>query len=211
MHIEVFTFNPFQENTYLVWGEGNRCVVVDPGNSTPEEEFVLTEAIQERGLMPQAIWLTHAHADHVCGAAALVRRFQIPMVMHPADVKLLRDAPFFAGLFGFRMEPAPDPGFFMEEGHFMSLGESLWEVLHVPGHAPGHVVFIHHESRQVVAGDVLFRESIGRTDLPGGNFDLLVAGLKTKLLTLPEDYVVWPGHGPSTTIGHEKRYNPFLQ
>lgn len=210
MHLKVFTFNPFQENTYLLWDDSRQSVIVDPGNSNTHEDEVIVEAIESLDLKPAAIWLTHAHADHVCGTAFLSRKFQLPVVVHPLDVRLLENAPFFATLFGFSMEAPPAPSRFAEEGKSMHLGSSALEVLHIPGHAPGHVVYIHHESRQILAGDVLFQKSIGRTDLPGGNHDQLIAGIKQKLLSLPDDYVVWPGHGPATTIGHERRFNPFL-
>lgn len=210
MHLKVFTFNPFQENTYLLWDESGACVIIDPGNSLSREDEELVEAIENLRLKPAAIWLTHAHADHVCGTAFLVRRFQLPVAVHRQDVRLLENAPFFATLFGFSMEAPPAPSLFVEEGKELFLGDTALEVRHIPGHAPGHVVYIHHESRQILAGDVLFCESIGRTDLPGGNHELLISGIREKLLTLPDDYVVWPGHGPATTIGHERRFNPFL-
>jgi glyoxylase-like metal-dependent hydrolase (beta-lactamase superfamily II) len=210
MHLKVFTFNPFQENTYLLWDDSGKGVIVDPGNSHTREDDELVEAVENLGLKPVAIWLTHAHADHVCGTAFLARRFQLPVAVHPQDVRLLENAPFFATLFGFSMEVPPRPSLLVEEGRNMRFGNTSLEVRHIPGHSPGHVVYIHHESRQVLAGDVLFRESIGRTDLPGGNHELLISGIRQKLLTLPDNYVVWAGHGPATTIGHERRFNPFL-
>lgn len=210
MLLKVFTFNPFQENTYLLWDDSRNCVIVDPGNSLAHEDAILDDAMESLGLKPVAVWLTHAHADHVCGTAFLSRKFQLPVAVHPLDVRLLESAPFFATLFGFSMEAPPAPSLFVEEGKEMGFGNTSLQVLHIPGHAPGHVVYIHHDSRQILAGDVLFRESIGRTDLPGGDHELLIRGIREKLLTLPDDYVVWPGHGPATTIGHERKFNPFL-
>ncbi|MCX7769423.1 MAG: MBL fold metallo-hydrolase, partial [Flavobacteriales bacterium] len=197
--------------TYILYDESGKCVVVDPGNSNPHENQTLLEAVQHHCLKPQAIWLTHGHADHVCGNAFVAHRWGIPIAIHPLDQPLLREAPFFASLFGFRMEASPEPSQFFDHGTTLSFGQSTLEVRHIPGHAPGHVVFVHHPSRQVIGGDVLFLESIGRTDLPGGDFETLANGIRKHLYTLPDDYTVWPGHGPSTTIGHEKKFNPFVR
>ena len=209
--VQPFTFNPFEENTYVISDETNECVVIDPGCFTEQEERDLAAYIEMQKLKPVALWLTHAHIDHVLGCAFVFDKWNLKPQMHREDLKVLFSAKSYGELWGFKVEPSPEPEIFIEEGKQIKFGNSEFEILHVPGHSPGHVVFYSKENRFVMGGDVLFSGSIGRTDLPGGNHEQLIRNIKTKLFLLPGDTTVFPGHGPKTTIEEERNSNPFLQ
>ncbi len=210
LHILRHTFNPFQENTYVVH-DGGEAVLIDPGCWNTGEETTLARSLDDAGLTPVKLVLTHAHIDHVLGNAAMHRRYGLRPWMHRNDLPLLEAAPRQGHVYGIPCEPSPEPEGFLDEGDTVELSGGRMEVLFVPGHAPGHIVLHCREQGFVIGGDVLFRESIGRTDLPGGDTDTLLHHIREKLFTLPDDTVVYPGHGPETTIGHEKRANPFLR
>lgn len=210
LHILRHTFNPFQENTYVVH-DGGEAVLIDPGCWNSAEELELDRSLERAGVRPVRLVLTHAHLDHVLGNAGVERRHGLRPWMHRNDLPLLEAAPRQGHVYGIPCEPSPEPEGFLEEGDVVALSGGQLEVLFVPGHAPGHIVLYCREQGFVIGGDVLFRESIGRTDLPGGDTDTLLHHIRTKLFTLPDDTVVYPGHGPETTIGHEKRANPFLR
>ena len=210
MEIVHFTFNPFSENTYLMIGEHNSCLVVDHGMMDDEEAGILDEFIKERGLELNQMILTHGHIDHVLGMKAIEDRYGLIARAH-VDSKPVYDAcPRVAEMYGVPYFPGKDPKYDLSLEDGLSLDGEPIELRHVPGHAPGHVVLIDHGSKQVVAGDTLFQNSIGRTDLPGGDHELLLRKIREELFTLDDDYRVWPGHGPSTSIGEEKVSNPFL-
>lgn len=211
LKINKFTFNPFGENTYVLSDDSNECVIVDPGCYSEEEKRTLSDFITSNSLRPVKILLTHAHIDHVLGNNYLTGKYGIPIVMNQIEEKLLNDAPIYGQMWGIEMEPSPSPSTFIREGDIFEFGESKLEVFFTPGHSPGSLCFLHHESSQLIAGDVLFLESIGRTDLPGGDFEVLTKSIREKLYTLNPEIIVYPGHGPSTTIGHEKKNNPFVQ
>ena len=211
LKINKFTFNPFGENTYVLSDDSNECVIVDPGCYSEEEKRTLSDFITSNSLRPVKILLTHAHIDHVLGNNYLTGKYGIPIVMNQIEEKLLNDAPIYGQMWGIEMEPSPSPSTFIREGDIFEFGESKLEVFFTPGHSPGSLCFLHHESSQLIAGDVLFLESIGRTDLPGGDFEVLTKSIREKLYTLSPEIIVYPGHGPSTTIGHEKKNNPFVQ
>jgi len=200
---------PFMENTYLLWLAGREdAVVVDPGL---EPDAVL-EALAERGLRPAAILNTHGHGDHIAGNAALKEAFpDAPLIIGVGDSPLLSDAMLnMSILFGFEVL-SPPADRLVREGETLEFAGIRFEVLDVPGHSPGHVVFIIRGKPDVViGGDVLFRGSVGRTDFPGGSFEQLASGIRSKLWPLADESVVYPGHGPATTIGEEKRTNPFV-
>lgn len=196
----------FAENCYLVWERGGRdAVLVDPGE---EPARFLAEAAA-RGLAIGAIWLTHAHIDHISGVADVHATTGAPIWLHPDDRPYYDNLPQQAHWFGLRLGPPPPPQHALAHGQALAIGTVPVEVRHVPGHSPGHVVFV--AAGLVLGGDVLFEGSIGRTDLPGGDHETLITGIRRELLSLPDDTVIWPGHGPSTTIGRERRGNPFLQ
>jgi glyoxylase-like metal-dependent hydrolase (beta-lactamase superfamily II) len=211
LKIEQFTFNPFGENTYVLSDETGQCVIVDPGCYTKEEKEELSRYIDDNGLKPVKILLTHAHIDHVLGINYLTGKYNLPIVMNEIEVELLRSAAVYGQMWGIQVEPSPEPSSFLKEGDQFKFGNCSLDVYFTPGHSPGSLCFLHRESLQLLAGDVLFNESIGRTDLPGGNFETLERSIKDKLYTMDERVIVYPGHGPSTTIGHEKKHNPFVR
>src|SRR5581483_965508 len=209
VQIHTIVSMPFQENTYVAWlpGRGD-ALVIDPGL---EPEAIL-DFLQERQLRPAAVLNTHGHADHIGGNEALKQAYpEAPLLIGANEAHLLTDADAnLSAPFGFAIvSPAADR--LVREGEELELAGLRLEVREIPGHSPGHVVFVYRSDPPLVfGGDVLFRGSVGRTDFPGGSAERLFAGIRAKLFTLPEDAVVYPGHGPVTTVGYEKRTNPFL-
>lgn len=208
MEIRTFTGPGFGENAHLaVCTEQGVCVAVDPGAGAP----MLLRYVESQGLSLQAVWLTHAHLDHIEGVNEV--RAQVPDVpiwLHPADLGLYRGVQRQAAMFGLHAEPQPEPTHEIAPGSDMSFGSCRFEVRFTPGHAPGHVVFVAPEHGLALVGDVVFQGSIGRTDLPGGDFHTLMKSIRAEILTLPDAMVLYPGHGPETTVGMERRGNPFL-
>ncbi|MCC6143305.1 MAG: MBL fold metallo-hydrolase [Candidatus Hydrogenedentes bacterium] len=192
---------PFMMNCYVIKDSGE-AIVIDPGEAS---EALKASVADSRVTM---IFNTHCHCDHSGGNAEMVAATGAPLVCHEADLPLLRTIQQQGMMFGVRVPPSPDPAQYVNEGDIINVGTVRLRVLHAPGHAPGHVVLVGDGF--VIAGDVLFQGSIGRTDLPGGSYDQLLESIRTKLLTLPDDTVVYSGHGPSTTIGAERKTNPFL-
>lgn len=211
MKITCLTFNPFQENTYLLHDETNECVVVDPGCYEKSEREELKKFIEDNNLKVVRLLNTHCHIDHVLGNKFVADTYGVPLEIHPDDEQTLRSVPAYAPAYGFPMYAEQLPEKFFNEGDKIRFGNTELDVLFAPGHAPGHVVFYNSKEKVVIGGDVLFQGSIGRTDLPGGNFDTLINSIRTKLFALPDEVTVYPGHGPETTIGYEKKYNPFLK
>jgi hydroxyacylglutathione hydrolase len=204
MKVETLTVGAFQENCYLVIDEdSNRSVVVDPGGEGPR----IVEAIEESGTTLEAIWITHAHVDHVGAIAAIKQRWDVPVFLHPLDARLYEAAPRQAEVYGLPFDEAPPPDREFSDGQRIKVGEKEMTVMHAPGHAPGHVV-IHGQGIALV-GDCLFAGSIGRTDLPFSNPPQLSASLQ-KIVALAPETLVFPGHGAQTTIGEERKSNPFL-
>ena len=211
LEVQTFTFNPFQENTYLILNENRECWIVDPGmyDNTETELFFVT--IRERGLTPKAIINTHTHLDHIFGVAACRNRFDIPFLIHQKDLPVLKSAKGSAAMFGLQLSEVPEPDGYLEDGKAFPLGQESLDVRFVPGHSPGSILFYYAPGGWCIGGDVLFSGSVGRTDLPGGSFDVLIESIRTQILDLPDDTVVYSGHGPATTVGRERLYNPFLQ
>lgn len=209
--IETFTFNPFQENTYVLYDESKECVIIDPGCYNHAEEKDLSAFIKDNDLKPVHLLNTHCHIDHVLGNKYVAETYQLKLSMHKADLPLLESLVQVGQMYGVPASPSPAPEIFLEEGDVVKFGKAKLDILFAPGHAPGHIVFIHHEQKFIIGGDVLFQGSIGRTDLPGGDYDTLIRSIKTKLLPLEDEYVVHSGHGPITNIGFERKNNPFLQ
>lgn len=210
LNVAAFTFNPFQENTYVLH-DGKQAILVDPGCSNSAEERELEGWLAENGLEPVRLVLTHAHIDHVLGCAWAHERYGLLPELHRDDLPLLRMAPRQGDLYGVPCDPSPEPERFIAEGDMIRLNDEELKVLFVPGHAPGHIALYSEAQRFVISGDVLFQGSIGRTDLPGGDYDILIRSIKEQLLPLGDDVRVYSGHGPETTIGRERRMNPFLR
>lgn len=207
---KAFVFNPFQENTSVIWSSGGDCIIVDPGCSTTAEENILTEFIANENLRPSGIWLTHCHIDHVLGLNFCLKTWKIPYYLHPLEAAQLKAVEAYAPAYGFHHFQLPEAKGITLEGGMINLGSEEFRILFVPGHSPGHIAYYHPATAQVWAGDVLFRNSIGRTDLPGGDFSTLENSIRTKLYCLPDETIVYPGHGPATSIGYEKKFNGFV-
>lgn len=210
MNIKSFTFNPFQENTYVLFDETKECIIVDPGCQMVNEEKMLFAFIEKNNLKPKAILNTHCHIDHVFGINAVKAKYDIPFYCHEGELEGLKGVPNYAPVYGFQVEPIDAPEKTIDENTTFKFGQTELELRFTPGHSPASLCFIEHKSKQVIAGDVLFRQSIGRTDLPGGSYQTLMESIETELLTLDNDYKVFPGHGMPTTIGEERKSNPFI-
>lgn len=213
MAVEVvkFTFNPFQENTYIVH-DGKHCVIIDPGCFERNEQEELSNFIESRNLQPLALLLTHAHVDHVLGCHYILQKYAIPFYMHQKDLTTLHSVKSYAHVYGFHgYIPPKDPDNLLNGEELLQFGKISLKVLFTPGHCAGHVVYYIEDKGAVINGDVLFAGSFGRVDLPGGDLNILKDSIFNTMFKLPEETVVYCGHGPETTIGQEKRTNFILQ
>lgn len=211
MNIKSFEFNPFLENTYVISSKSGNAFVVDPGCYEEFEKRELFAFIEAEKLTVKAVINTHCHIDHVLGNEAVKRKFDCPLKIPKNELAVFDSVVAYAPQWGITgYQPGKVDGF-LEEGEILELDEIRLELVEVSGHSPGHLIFYNREEKVVIGGDVLFRESIGRTDLPGGNHENLINNIQNKVYTLPDEVVVYPGHGPETTIGHEKQYNPFVK
>lgn len=210
MTVKTFTVNPFTQNTY-VCHEGRDAVLVDAGSSDATEHRLIEDYITRNDLVIRHLLLTHAHLDHILGCAHFARLFGMRWRLHADDLPLFETAELQARTFGITLEKPQPPATDLEHGMIIRFGSAEWMVLHTPGHAPGHVSFYDQKNGILISGDVLFQGSIGRTDLWGGSMQTLMASIRNELLLLPDETVVYPGHGPSTTIGAERLTNPFLE
>lgn len=212
INIKVFCFNPFRENTYLMWNRAGECILVDPSPYTADEEEDLFSYISENKLKPKEIWLTHGHFDHVYGVARIVREYSTPVRMHPDDKVILENDHVFAASV---LLDAPDCSFEtidFEDGELLdALPDSVFKVIWTPGHTPGSVCLVDFTDKVMLSGDTLFAGTIGRTDHMGGDYDREIVSVMDKLMGLPGDIDVLPGHGGMTTIADERTHNPFLQ
>jgi len=210
--VKKFTFNPFQENTYLLFDETKECVIIDPGCYESHEEEELIRFIESNELKVVKLLSTHSHIDHVLGNKFVMEKYGVDLHIHSKDLETLMAVETYAATYGFmNYQPCVAPHNFLEEGKYVLFGNSSLEIKFVPGHAPGHIVFVAQDEKFVINGDCLFQGSIGRTDLPGGDHQILLDSIKRELFALPDNFVVYCGHGPETTIGHEKQHNPFLK
>lgn len=208
--IEKFVVNPLGENSYVLYDETGECVFIDPGFYFEEEHEEIKSFIAEKQLKPVNITNTHCHFDHIMGVEFLRGQYNIPFRAHEADNFWVEKAMDQGKMFGFEMHAVRQPEQNIDESQLLTFGNSTLKIIHVPGHSPGHVVFYSEQEKLLIAGDVLFYGSIGRTDLPGGNHAEFIENIKNKVLTLPEETKVYCGHGPETTIGFEKNSNPYL-
>ena len=208
--IKEFVYNPFMENTYVVSDEETgSCIIVDPGCYEPEEQESLVNYIKVQDLRVEKLVNTHCHIDHVLGNWFVKDQFHVPLLIHALDEPVLKAVKTYAPNYGFAQYQEAEADEFLEEGDFVAFGQSKLEIVFVPGHAPGHIALFNREENCCLGGDVLFQGSIGRTDLPGGDFDTLIKSIHEKMFPLGDEMVIYPGHGPATTIGEEKRTNPF--
>jgi glyoxylase-like metal-dependent hydrolase (beta-lactamase superfamily II) len=210
IQIQGFTFNPFQENTYLLYDETKECVIIDPGCSNQLEQEELVVFIASEQLKPVKLLNTHCHIDHVFGNSFISKKYHLPLEIHQKDLETLHSLPQVSHLYGLNAEKSVEPEVFLNEGDKIKFGNSVLDIVFTPGHSPGSICFISHEGKFVIGGDVLFSGSIGRTDLPGGNHETLLTSIREKLFPLADEYVVFPGHGDETSIGFEKENNPFV-
>jgi hydroxyacylglutathione hydrolase len=208
--VQKFIVNPLQENTYVVSDETGECILIDPGFYFEEEQDEIKEYLTHNNLKPVYIANTHCHFDHIMGVEFIRKVYQIPFMAHRADDFWIEKAVDQGQMFGFDMDQVDAPDSFFEEDDMMKFGNTSFKIIHIPGHSPGHAVFYFENSNFLMAGDVLFYGSIGRTDLPGGDHQALISNIRNKLFVLPEETKVYCGHGPETTIRNEKSFNPFL-
>ena len=211
LHIKTFVFNPYQENTYLIYDDQKNCIIVDPGMHNYQEENHLKEYIESSGLKPIHLINTHGHIDHVLGNKFVSDTYNLTPQFHEGELPLVIRVQNYAPQMGIRYEPSPIPETFLKEEDIIEIGDEKLSLILAPGHSPAHLCLYSKEYNFLIGGDVLFKNSIGRTDLPGGNHQQLLDSIATKIYTLPDETVVYPGHGPSTTIGEEKKTNPFIR
>lgn len=209
--IKVFTFNPIQENTYILYNEQKECIIIDPGCYFDAEKEELKSFITSYKLQPKILLNTHCHLDHVFGNKFIAEEYKLTLNTHLAEKQILEMAPASGLMFDLPFDNYQGQTIYLEEGDIVSLGNDKLQVIHAPGHSPGSICFYCEKQHFLIDGDVLFFNSIGRTDLPFGNHQDLVKNIKEKLFSLPENVTVYPGHGPTTAIGDEIRENPFLQ
>jgi glyoxylase-like metal-dependent hydrolase (beta-lactamase superfamily II) len=210
VNIKNFVFNPFGENTYVVWDEQGECIVIDPGAYSRGEKQQLAEFIRAEGLGPVMAVCTHGHVDHMLGVQAFKDEFGVPFALHAADGFLIDSAPTHGAIYGFNVGEIPTREIDLSEQDMVQFGNSRLRIIHTPGHTPGHVCLFDEAGKQLFTGDTMFRESIGRTDLPGGDYSWIMRSILDKILPLGGDVEIFTGHGPKSSISHEVLYNPFI-
>lgn len=209
--IKIFTFNAFQENSYVLFDETKQCVIIDPGCSNKEEQNELDKFISDNSLQPVRLLNTHCHIDHILGNYYVSKKYNLDLEIHKADIPTLNLGTISSQMWNVPYTTSPDPSSFLDETDVVKFGNSELTIFFTPGHSPGSICFYSENDAFVIGGDVLFYGSIGRTDLPGGNHEQLLTSIRTKLFILPENTIVYSGHGPKTNIGFEKSNNPFLR
>ncbi|MFH1122011.1 MAG: MBL fold metallo-hydrolase [Bacteroidota bacterium] len=210
INIKTFVFNSFEVNSFVLYDETLECIIIDPGCHSDEEKEMLLRFIEEKKLKPVILLNTHFHIDHILGNHFVCNRYNLKPTGHAAGSMFWRTAREFGSVFNLKIDDVVKTELFVADGDQITVGKSLLEVRYTPGHADGSICLVSHLQKFIIAGDVLFYGSIGRTDLPTGDFDTLMDSIKTKLWVLEDDYIVYPGHGPKTSIGFEKINNPFI-
>lgn len=208
--VGVLLFNPFQENTIVLSDESGECVIVDAGNYNPQEDAALSKYITDNGLKPVMAVNTHGHVDHMLGVNYVKETYGIPFAIHGKDKFLIDSAPTHGAIYGFKVDKVPTVDIDLEGQKELKFGNTVFQIIETPGHTPGHVAFYNSDNKLLLTGDTLFRESIGRTDLPGGDYSWIMRSILDKLIPLGDDVHFYPGHGMESTIGHESLYNPFV-
>lgn len=211
IHVASFAFNPFQENTYVLYDETKECIIIDPGCYTSNEQKRLEAFIAKEDLKPVRLINTHCHLDHICGNAFVSQKYGLDLEAHEGEQVVLDASVDHGKMYGFVFEPSPNIMHTIQEGDEIKFGHSTLKTLFTPGHSPASISLYCEQDKFVIAGDVLFFMSIGRTDLPGGNHDLLLQSIREKLFTLPDETIVYNGHGQKTQIAFEKLNNPFFK
>ena len=208
--VKKFEFSPFQENTYVLYDDTKECVIIDPGCYDAAEQKRLVSFIEENDLKPVKLLNTHCHLDHIFGNKFVAEKYGLTLECHEGEMVVLNYSAQAAKMYGLQLEPSPHPGKFIEEGEIITFGDTILSSIFVPGHSPAHLCFYCEKDAFLIAGDTLFKMSIGRTDLPGGDHALLLKNIKEKLFALPDDTKVYSGHMGETSIGFEKINNPFV-
>ncbi len=211
LHIHSFCFNPFQENTYIVYNDAKQAIIIDPGMYFDNERTEFFSFMEANKLQPLMLLNTHAHLDHIFGNAIVLETYNIPFGIHEGELTVLQHAEEVAYKYGVPMVKSPLPSFYLQDKDIIQLGTTEIHVLLTPGHSPASVSFYIPELASVLSGDVLFENSIGRTDLPGGNYETLIQSVKEKIFTLPPTTKVYSGHGVVTTVEKEIAHNPFFK
>ena len=208
--IAAFCFNPFQENTYIISAANKDCWIIDPGCYTLQDQKILIAYVEKNKLNPVRLLNTHCHLDHIYGNKFISDEYKLELGIHEKELPILQRADLAARMFGAKIPEKCEPGYFIKEVDQLDLHESIFDILFTPGHSPGSICFSNTAEKYAVVGDVLFQGSIGRTDLPGGDYNTLLKSIRTQLLILDDATEIFNGHGPSTTIGAETKTNPFL-
>jgi hydroxyacylglutathione hydrolase len=209
--VKSFVFSPIEENTYVLNNEAGDCIIIDPGCYFGNERLELSEYISVNALSPKILLNTHCHLDHVFGNKFVHDSYALELYVHPNEQVVLENAALAGLQWNMPFDNYKGPLHFLRENDTVRLGEDELKVLYAPGHSPGHICFYCEKQHFLIGGDVLFKMSIGRTDLPGGDFNTLLRSIRTSLFTLPPETIVYPGHGEPTSIGFEKMHNPFLK
>lgn len=209
IEVKSFVFNPFSENTYVIYDHTNEAIIIDPGCYERSEKDELDDFIKSKQLNPVLLLNTHCHIDHVLGNDHVKTKYNTPFLIHDKETYMLKAVNSYASNYGFHGYKEASPDKIIDERDEITWGKSKMNILFLPGHSPGHLGFYNQDQKILLSGDVLFQGSIGRTDLPGGDMDTLMESIQQKLFALPDDVLVYPGHGPTTTIKEEKRSNPF--
>ncbi|MDX2173530.1 MAG: MBL fold metallo-hydrolase [Bacteroidota bacterium] len=210
LYLKSFCFNPFQQNTYLIYDNKGTAYIIDPGNFTSSENELLKNFISEKKLTLKRLLLTHAHIDHILGNKFIFDTYGILPEVNKDDLYFIENMTKSGAMYGINCEVSPTPIAYINDGDIITLGEYAFNCIHTPGHSPGSISFYNKQNKLLISGDVLFYGSIGRTDLPKGNHQQLIDSIKQKLFILDDDTKVYSGHGQPTTIGFEKNNNPFL-
>jgi hydroxyacylglutathione hydrolase len=211
LHVKCFTFNAFSENTYIVYNDAKQCIIIDPGMYGKAECLQLFSFIEKNELTPLQVVNTHCHLDHVFGVNDCIIQYKIPFTFHRLEQQVYDWAAAAGQKYGVPISATPPANYFISESDTIQIGKDILEIRLAPGHSPGHVVFYNKEANFVIAGDVIFQLSIGRTDLPGGDLNTLIQSIHTQIFTLTPTTVIYSGHGPSTTVGFEQMNNEWVR
>lgn len=211
IEVKSFIFNPFQENTYFLINEKKECFIIDPGCYYLNERKILLDAISKESISPIKLLNTHCHIDHIFGNKLIYEMFGLKPWIHLLEQPVLDRSPQAGLMYNVPFDPSPNPAGYLKEGEIIQFGDDELEVIFAPGHSPGSICFYCKKQKFLIGGDVLFKGSIGRTDLPGGDFETLEKSIRERIYTLPDEVTVFPGHGDETTIGYEKMHNPFVK